>query len=189
MDPIAVLQNRIEQLEAKLGVAPVNTPGEAPQGDTATANLLSTAQAMTNATAGHEKLSEAMNMASELNNYTDPNLMENIQQNNMHRQEVEAAEAMIKNHCQCLNHCKQAAPVLESEAIAEVPKMQATVDRMHAEAAAVKTEADAVSLGVQQLAETCGAAASDASERLAGVAHSVDQAEEKLFPKRRNGLD
>lgn len=39
----------------------------------------------------------------------------------------------------------QAAPVLESEAIAEVPKMQATVDRMHAEAAAVKTEADAVS--------------------------------------------
>lgn len=76
MDPIAVLQNRIEQLEAKLGLN-ASTP-EGQQGDSATANLLNCAQAINNATAGHEKLSEARNMASELNNYTDPNLAENV---------------------------------------------------------------------------------------------------------------
>lgn len=79
MDPIAVLQNRIEQLEAKLGLAP-NIPENVNQhhGDSATANLLHAAQGITNATAGHEKLPEAMHLASELNNYTDPNLAENV---------------------------------------------------------------------------------------------------------------
>lgn len=79
MDPISILQSRIEQLEAKLGVA-ANAPIDGQQGDTATANLLNTAQAINNATAGHEKLSEAMPVASELNNYTDPNLVENVRQ-------------------------------------------------------------------------------------------------------------
>ena len=46
-----------------------------------------------------------------------------------------------------------------------------------------------VSQGVQELAETCGAAASEASEQLANVAQKVEQAEQKLFPRRRNGLD
>lgn len=79
MDPIAVLQNRIEQLEAKLGLTP-NAPENIHQhhGDSATANLLHAAQGITNATAGHEKLPEAMHLASELNNYTDPNLAENV---------------------------------------------------------------------------------------------------------------
>ena len=35
-------------------------------------------QAINNATAGQEKLSDARNMANELNNYTDPNLVENV---------------------------------------------------------------------------------------------------------------
>lgn len=79
MDAIAVLQNRIEQLEAKLGLAPNSLlDGQHQQGDTVTANLLNTAQAINSATAGHEKLSEAQNMASELNNYTDPNFAENV---------------------------------------------------------------------------------------------------------------
>lgn len=73
MDPLAVLQNRIQQLEAKLGFA-----AEYQQGDSATANLLNTAQAINNATAGHEKLNQAMAVASELNNYTDPNYIENV---------------------------------------------------------------------------------------------------------------
>lgn len=77
MDPIAILQNRIEQLEAKLGIN-ANSFLEGQQGDSATANLLNAAQAINNATAGQEKLSEARNMASELNNYTDPNLVENV---------------------------------------------------------------------------------------------------------------
>lgn len=46
-----------------------------------------------------------------------------------------------------------------------------------------------VSQGVQELAETCGAAASDASEQLANVAQKVEQTEQKMFPRRRNGLD
>lgn len=79
MDPIAVLQNRIEQLEAKLGLASNSLlEGQHQQGDTVTANLLNTAQAINNATAGHDKLSEAKNMANELNNYTDPNFVENV---------------------------------------------------------------------------------------------------------------
>lgn len=77
MDPLAVLQNRIEQLEAKLGLA-ANTPVDGQQGDSITTNLLNTAQAINNATAGHEKLNEAMQMATELNNYTDPNYVENV---------------------------------------------------------------------------------------------------------------
>ncbi|KAM3960142.1 uncharacterized protein ACR2FA_005770 [Aphomia sociella] len=186
MDPITVLQSRIEQLEAKLGLA-ANIDGQ--QGDSATANLLNVAQAINNATAGHEKLSEAMQMATELNNYTDPNLIENMQQNTMHMQEVSAAEPIIRHHCHCMHRCKQASPVLESEALQQVPRMQETVDKMHAAAAEVKAEADAVSLGVQQLAETCGAAASDASEQLINIAQKVEQVEEKMFPKRRNGLD
>lgn len=77
MDPISILQSRIEQLEAKLGLA-ANSPIDGQQGDTATANLLNTAQAINNATAGHEKLNEAMHLATELNNYTDPNFVENV---------------------------------------------------------------------------------------------------------------
>lgn len=79
MDPIAVLQNRIEQLEAKLGLAS-NVPENVHlhHGDSATANLLHASQGITNAIAGHEKLPEAMPLASELNNYTDPNLAENV---------------------------------------------------------------------------------------------------------------
>ncbi|XP_059049372.1 uncharacterized protein LOC131844485 [Achroia grisella] len=188
MDPIAVLQNRIEQLEAKLGLAP-NMPLESQQGDSATINLLNAAQAINNATAGHEKLSEAMQIATELNNYTDPNLIENIQQQNIQMQEVSAAEPILRHHCHCMHRCKQAAPVLESEAIQKVPQMQEVVDNMHAAAAEVKTEADVVSLGVQQLAETCGAAASNASEQLTNIAQKVEQVEQKMFPKRRNGLD
>lgn len=46
-----------------------------------------------------------------------------------------------------------------------------------------------VSHGIQELAETCGTAASNASEQLAGVAQKVEQVEEKMFPRRRNGLD
>lgn len=42
---------------------------------------------------------------------------------------------------------------------------------------------------MQELAETCGAAASDASEQLANVAQKVEQTEQKMFPRRRNGLD
>ncbi|XP_053601790.1 uncharacterized protein LOC128670275 [Plodia interpunctella] len=187
MDPIAILQNRIEQLEAKLGLA--NVPLDGQQGDSATSNLLNTSQAINNATLGHEKLSESMQMASELNNYTDPNLVENIQQNNMHMQEVAAAEPVLRHHCQCMHRCKQAEPVLDSEAIQQVPQMQETVNNMHAAAAEVKAEADAVSLGVQQLAETCGSAASEAVEQIAGVAQKVAQVEDKVFPKRRNGLD
>lgn len=80
MDPIAVLQSRIEQLEAKLGINACNII-EGQQGDSATANLLNTAQAINNATAEHEKLKEARNMANELNNYTDPNLAENVSDN------------------------------------------------------------------------------------------------------------
>ncbi|XP_060810436.1 uncharacterized protein LOC106139552 [Amyelois transitella] len=187
MDPIAILQSRIEQLEAKLGLA--NVPVEGQQGDSATTNLLNTAQAINNATLGHEKLNESMQMATELNNYTDPNLLENIQQNNMHMQEVAAAEPVIRHHCQCMHRCKQAAPVLESEAIQQVPQLQETVNTMHAAAAEVKAEADAVSLGVQQLAETCGAAALEGSVQLTNVAQKVEQVEDKMFPKRRNGLD
>ncbi|XP_072935647.1 uncharacterized protein DCTN3-p24 [Epargyreus clarus] len=187
MDPIAVLQNRIEQLEAKLGLAPNSIDGQ--QGDSATTNLVNAAQAISNATAGHEKLSEAMQMATELNNYTDPNFVENMQQNNMHLREVVAAEPVIQHHCHCMHRCKQAVPVLESEAIQQVPHMQAQVDKMHAAAAEVKAEADQVSQGVQELADTCGTAASDASEQLANVAQKVEQVEEVKFPKRRNGLD
>lgn len=79
MDPIAVLQNRIEQLEAKLGFVS-NAPVDVPQhhGDSVTANLVQASQGFINATAGHEKLPEAMHMASELNNYTDPHLAENV---------------------------------------------------------------------------------------------------------------
>ncbi|CAH2099585.1 unnamed protein product [Euphydryas editha] len=188
MDPIAVLQSRIEQLEAKLGINN-NILVDGQQGDSATTNLLNAAQAMNNATAGHEKLSEAKNIASELNNYTDPNLVENMQQNNMHMHEVVAAEPIIQHHCQCMHRCKQAAPVLESEPIQHVPQMQATVNKLHMAAAEVKAEADAVSHGIQELAETCGTAASAASEKLAVVAQKVEQVEEKMFPKRRNGLD
>ncbi|XP_075981541.1 dynactin 3, p24 subunit [Anticarsia gemmatalis] len=188
MDPIAVLQNRIEQLEAKLGLA-ANTPIDGQQGDSATQNLLNTAQAISNATAGNEKLSEAMQIASELNNYTDPNFVENMQQNQMHMHEVAAAEPVIKHHCHCMQRCKQAAAVLESEPIQHVAQMQEVVNNMQAAAAEVKAEADEVSAGVQQLAETCGAAASDASEQLANVAQKVEQVEQKMFPRRRNGLD
>ncbi|XP_023934432.1 uncharacterized protein LOC112043318 [Bicyclus anynana] len=187
MDPIAVLQNRIEQLEAKLGINASSLDGQ--QGDSATANLLNVAQAINSATAGHEKLSEAKDMASELNNYTDPNLVENMQQNNMHMHEVVAAEPLIQHHCHCMHRCKQAAPVLESEPIQQVPQMQAQVNEMHVGAASVKTEAEEVSHGIQELAETCGAAASDASEQLASVAQKVEQVEQKMFPRRRNGLD
>lgn len=77
MDPLSVLQSRIEQLEAKLGVA-ANSPIDGQQGDTATMNLLNTAQAINNATSGHEKLTEAMQVANELNNYTDPNFVEKV---------------------------------------------------------------------------------------------------------------
>ncbi|XP_031769847.2 uncharacterized protein LOC116413642 [Galleria mellonella] len=188
MDPIAILQSRIEQLEAKLGLTP-NADLDGQQGDSATTNLLNAAQAINSATAGHEKLTEAMQIATELNNYTDPNFVENIQQNNIHMQEVSAAEPILRHHCQCMHRCKQAAPVLESEAIQQVPQMQKVVDKMHAAAAEVKAEADSVSLGVQQLAETCGAAASNASEQLTNVAQKVEQVEQKMFPKRRNGLD
>ncbi|CAH1643245.1 unnamed protein product [Spodoptera littoralis] len=188
MDPISILQSRIEQLEAKLGLA-ANAPIDGQQGDTATANLLNTAQAINNATAGHEKLSEAMPMASELNNYTDPNFVENMQQNEMHMHEVAAAEPVIKHHCHCMHRCKQAASVLESEPIQHTAQMQEVVNNMQAAAAEVKVEADAVSQGVQELAETCGAAASDASEQLANVAQKVEQTEQKMFPRRRNGLD
>lgn len=38
----------------------------------------------------------------------------------------------------------QAAPVLESEPIQQVPQMQAAVDRMQAAAAEVKAEADVI---------------------------------------------
>ncbi|CAH3980714.1 uncharacterized protein LOC123714205 [Pieris brassicae] len=189
MDPIAVLQNRIEQLEAKLGLAPNSLLEGQHQGDTVTANLLNTAQAINNATAGHEKLSEAKNMANELNNYTDPNFVENMQQNNMNMHEVVAAEPVIKHHCHCMHRCKQAAPVLESEALQQVPQIQEAVNNMHIAAAEVKAEADVVSQGVHELAETCGAAASNASEQLANVAQKVEQVEQKMFPKRRNGLD
>ncbi|KAJ0181370.1 hypothetical protein K1T71_003455 [Dendrolimus kikuchii] len=186
MDPIAVLQSRIEQLEAKLGFA--NTM-EGQQGDSATTNLLNTAQAINNATAGQEKLNEAMQMATELNNYTDPNFVENMQQNDMHMHELAAAEPILKHHCHCMQHCKQAAPVLESEPIQQAAQMQATVDKMHATAAEAKAEADAVSHGIQELAETCGSAAAESSQRLADVAQKVEQVEQKMFPKRRNGLD
>ncbi|XP_049887895.1 uncharacterized protein LOC126382160 [Pectinophora gossypiella] len=197
MDAITILQNRIEQLEAKLGLAAggASSPLVDPmtqhhqQGDSVTTNLLNTAQAMNNATAGLEKLPQAMNMASELNNYTDPNFVENMQQNEMHMQEVAAAEPAIRHHCHCMHRCQQGAPVLESEAIQQVPQMQAAVNNLHAAAAEVKMEADAVSQGVQELAETCGQAASNASEQLANVAQKVENAEEKMFPKRRNGLD
>ncbi|CAG5036368.1 unnamed protein product [Parnassius apollo] len=188
MDPIAILQNRIEQLEAKLGLA-LNNPADGQQEDSATANLLNAAQSINNATAGHEKLSESMQRATELNNYTDPNFVENMQQNNMNIQEVLAAEPIIKHHCQCMHRCKQAAPVLESEAIQQVPQLQKTVDKMHAAATEVKAEADSVSHGIQELAETCGTAASKASEQLAEVAQKVEQVENKMYPKRRNGLD
>lgn len=77
MDPLSILQNRIEQLEAKLGVA-ANSPVGGHQGDSATANLVNTAQALNNATAGYEKLAEAMPMSNELNNYTDPNYVEKV---------------------------------------------------------------------------------------------------------------
>ncbi|XP_026484654.2 uncharacterized protein LOC113392437 [Vanessa tameamea] len=188
MDPIAVLQSRIEQLEAKLGINN-NILVEGQQGDSATTNLLNAAQAMNNATAGHEKLSETRNVASELNNYTDPNLIENMQQNDMHMHEVLSAEPVIQHHCHCMHRCKQAAPVLESESIQQVPQMQTTVNKLHKAAAQVKAEADSVSHGIQELAETCGEAASSASEKLASVAQKVEQVEEKMFPKRRNGLD
>ncbi|XP_028039937.1 uncharacterized protein LOC114250316 [Bombyx mandarina] len=188
MDPIAVLQSRIEQLEAKLGLSPeISMDGQ--QGDSVTANLLSTAQAINNATAGHEKLHEAMQMASELNNYSDPNFVENLQKNDLHKQEVLAAEPVIRHHCRCMQQCKQATPVLESEAIQKAAQMQPTVDKMHAAAAEVKAEADAVSHGIQQLAETCGSAANDSSQQLANVAQMVEKVETKMFPKRRNGLD
>ncbi|XP_032510987.2 uncharacterized protein LOC116765577 [Danaus plexippus] len=187
MDPIAVLQSRIEQLEAKLGINACNII-EGQQGDSATANLLNTAQAINNATAEHGKLKEARNMANELNNYTDPNLAENLQQNNMHMHEVVAAEPVIQHHCHCMHHCKQAAPVLESEPIQQVPVMQETVNKMHLAAAEVKAEADSVSQGIQELAETCGTAASKTSEQLAAVAQKVNEVEQS-FPRRRNGLD
>ncbi|RVE40419.1 hypothetical protein evm_014931 [Chilo suppressalis] len=145
MDPIAILQSRIEQLEAKLGLA-ADASVDNQQGDTVTANLLNTSQAISNATAGYEKLPEAMHRASELNNYTDPNLLENIQQNDLHMREVVAAEPIIKHHCHCMQRCKQAAPVLESEAIQQVPQIQESVNRMHAAAAEVKAEADMVNV-------------------------------------------
>ncbi|CAK1548660.1 unnamed protein product [Leptosia nina] len=190
MDPIAVLQNRIEQLEAKLGLASNSLiEGQHQQGDTVTANLLNTAQAINNAAAGHEKLLQARNMANELNNYTDPNFVENMQQNNINLHEVAAAEPVIKHHCHCMHRCKQAAPVLESEALQQVPQLQEAVDNMNAAAAEVKAEADVVSQGIHELAETCGAAASNASEHLANVAQNVEQVEQKMLPKRRNGLD
>ncbi|XP_063634278.1 uncharacterized protein LOC134804895 [Cydia splendana] len=188
MDPITVLQSRIEQLEAKLGLAVSSTP-DGQQGDSATSHLLNAAQTMNNATVGHEKLSEAVNMANELNNYTDPNFVEMSEQSDKHKQVVGAAEPMLRHHCSCMHRCKQAVPVLESEPIQHVPEMQATVDNMHQVAAEVKAEADAVSLGIQEIAETCGAAAAAASEQLAGAARRVEQAEHKLFPQRRNGLD
>ncbi|KAG6448023.1 uncharacterized protein LOC115442107 [Manduca sexta] len=188
MDPIAILQSRIEQLEAKLGFS-TNSTVDGQQGDSATVNLLNTAQTISNATAGHEKLNEAMQMATELNNYADPNFIENMQQNDINKREVVAAEPVIRHHCQCMHHCKQAAPVLESEALQQAVEMQGTVDNMHKAAAVVKAEADMVSHGIQQLAETCGTAALDASEQLAAVAQKVEQVEQKIFPKRRNGLD
>ena len=46
-----------------------------------------------------------------------------------------------------------------------------------------------MSSGIQELAETCGTAASTAAEQLANVALKVEQVEQKMFPKRRNGLD
>ncbi|XP_061725863.1 uncharacterized protein LOC133531573 [Cydia pomonella] len=188
MDPITVLQSRIEQLEAKLGLAVSPTP-DGQQGDSATSHLLNTAQTINNATLGHEKLSEAVNMAHELNNYTNPNFVEISEQSNKHKQVVTAAEPVLHYHCSCMHRCKQAVPVLESEPIQHVPEMQASVDNMHQAAAEVKAEADAVSLGIQEIAETCGVAAAAASEQLAGVARHVEQAEQKLFPQRRNGLD
>lgn len=188
MDPIAILQNRIEQLEAKLGFA-TNALNERQQGDSATSNLLNTAQAINNATMGHEKLSEAMPIANELNNYSDPNYVESSEQNNKHMLEVAAAEPMIRNHCHCMHRCKQAAPVLESEALQHVPEMQATVDQMQRAAAEVKAEADAVSQGIQEVAGTCGAAAAAASEQLGAAAQQVEVVEQKMFPRRRNGLD
>ncbi|KAJ2943917.1 hypothetical protein O0L34_g8237 [Tuta absoluta] len=193
MDPIAVLQNRIEQLEAKLGLA----AGMAPQplvdpvhGDSITANLLNTQQAMSNAVAGLEKLPQAMNMASELNNYTDPNLPQNIQEHQMRMEEVAGAESALQHHCHCMHQCQQRAPVLESEPIQQVPQMQETVNNMHAEAQEIRQEADVVAQGVQELAQTCGDAASVHSEQLANVAQKVEYVEQKIeVPKKRNGLD
>lgn len=82
MDPIAVLHNRIQMLEAKLGLSEqqANMPPveQSQQGDSVTANLVNASAAMNNATAGHEKLAEAMHQATELNNYADPNFVDTV---------------------------------------------------------------------------------------------------------------
>lgn len=100
MDPIAVLQSRIEQLEAKLGLAS-SVQGDGQQGDTVSSNLLNASQAINNVTAGHEKLPEAMHRASELNNYTDPNLLENVSNSNSYPFKISAA-ICIELHWKCL---------------------------------------------------------------------------------------
>ncbi|XP_061721804.1 uncharacterized protein LOC133528423 isoform X2 [Cydia pomonella] len=110
MDPITVLQSRIEQLEAKLGLAVSSTP-DGQQGDSATSHLLNAAQTVNNATMGHEKLSEAVDMANELNNYTDPNFVEMSEQTNKHKQVVAAAEPVLRHHCSCMHRCKQVTTI------------------------------------------------------------------------------
>lgn len=80
MDPIAILQNRIEQLEAKLGVAGSQQGGDSrvQGGDSIAANLMNAHAAMASGAAGHEKVTAAMAQATELNNYTSPDVMQHV---------------------------------------------------------------------------------------------------------------
>ncbi|GBP66842.1 hypothetical protein EVAR_98794_1 [Eumeta japonica] len=188
MDPITVLERRIEQLEAKFGILPLSPSDNGQQGDSAVTNLLNSANSIKNITAGLEKGKEAMERASELNNYMDPNLIEKVQQNELKVREVVAAEPIIRTHCQCMHHCQKAAPVMNSEPLQQVPQAQTIVNEMQTAVKEVEREAEIVSHGVQELAQTCGTAAAKASEQIAAVAAKVDQVEQKL-PKRRNGLD
>lgn len=76
MDPLAVLQNRIEQLEAKLGLA--SAPVDGQRGDSVVELLASAVDARRSAIAGHEELAAAAQRATELNNYADPNFVEKV---------------------------------------------------------------------------------------------------------------
>ncbi|XP_077293814.1 dynactin 3, p24 subunit [Arctopsyche grandis] len=177
MDPITVLESRLEQLEFKLGYPSDESP-EKP-----VIEQLSAVDSVLNSViAGKEKIAEVNKRIEDLNSYLDPQFVTQVNENKLKHNYVYTNEPEIRFHCKNMELCQAKMPVLDSDDMSNIPKLNKSLEEIKSANVENKEQSDQTEKCIQQMMETCHQVSLSIMENLVAISKKID-ALEKVSPK------
>lgn len=193
MESLDIITKRIDRLNAILGPIPGDTSNanasEVQGGENLVDSLLSANTLLSSAVSGREKIAQVVNRTAELENYLDPNYLDERQDTKAKEVYVNTVATDLANSFEMLEKIKALEPTLGAEYFRNIPDVTDKIRHMNNAASEQLQENDLIEQSLILAMQRYSDIQEGIKDSLAAMTERVDAIEERLKPKRKPDVD